>query len=980
MLVVAVADTIACADADAFSLLDEKSAGTPWQLPDDYNVYPQPGSRLADPTNPDRPILPPPGPVLYQSRPISAADPISPNALGPGDVPRLIGSHEIRAEPLANIRRLPQPEAAAQGPDIQLVSAVELLQPPEPLPLAVVDEPELEKEQEAADVQPIPTQYWDALPSNCLSRMIEFKSVRDEYAQEYGTPPERARGGQRLTLSEIVNLARQNSRELQTEKEALYVAALGVSLDRYDYYLKFSRDGNGADFNFTHERENGETQNRLFIPSSFQVDRMLATGGTIMAKFANDVLLTFRGPDGFTADVASELLFDFTQSILQRDVLLEPLIQSERQLVYDAHTYIRFRKEFFLELATQYYNILEAYRAIEIESQNYFSLVRTVEQAQAEIQASVQNAPNQVEVDQFEQSMLSGRSTLIGICNGLETALDQLKLTMGLPTEVDINIDLEELDRLTLLDETEVAAERVRRWQRRVQVQREQPLLNRGDLLNPDYFLLERLLQWIRLRQQTDDASSVPPELQRLFLDFNVDLAFVDVQRTEQELARAADPTVPQPTILLYQRTADVVAAKLELARRQLKRLMAIGDAPATDQQDWNRQIRQATADLAATNATVAQILGDPQQERLNALLAKARALLAEVDRIDESLRDLAGWSSDETDADRKQATLAATDRLLKLTAEALREAQGGLPAVNISENDAMLTALIQRLDLMNERGFLADDWRQIKYAADDLRSVLNFNASHSLRTDKNTPFDFDFDDSTTDLRLSLDLPLNRLAERNQYRATLINYQQGRRRLMQFEDNIKFEIRNGLRGLEQRRVQYPISVTRAALAAEQVISVRLQLSLGIEGVRGTDLLLALQSSREALTEVADDRISYLVDRAAFVLDLELMQLDSDGFWPEINDPNYQPEPRTLYPRNAGPTYGSITPWVKPSKLIYHIYRHPLPGDRTVIINDSPEQETDAEDLPPTPPAKEIREQESPEQELPMPPIPQLETQ
>ena len=41
-----------------------------------------------------------------------------------------------------------------------------------------------------------------------------------------------------------------------------------------------------------------------------------------------------------------------------------------------------------------------------------------------------------------------------------------------------------------------------------------------------------------------------------------------------------------------------------------------------------------------------------------------------------------------------------------------------------------MLTALIQRLDLMNERGFLADDWRRIKFASDDLRSVLNLSAA----------------------------------------------------------------------------------------------------------------------------------------------------------------------------------------------------------------------------------------------------------
>ena len=92
-----------------------------------------------------------------------------------------------------------------------------------------------------------------------------------------------------------------------------------------------------------------------------------------------------------------------------------------------------------------------------------------------------------------------------------------------------------------------------------------------------------------------------------------------------------------------------------------------------------------------------------------------------------------------------------------------------------------MVTALVQRLDLMNQRGFLADDWRRVKYAADDLRSIVNLTARHNVRTDNNRPFDFDFDFSDTNLRMSIDLQLNRRAERNAYREALFNYQQERR-------------------------------------------------------------------------------------------------------------------------------------------------------------------------------------------------------
>jgi hypothetical protein len=231
---------------------------------------------------------------------------------------------------------------------------------------------------------------------------------------------------------------------------------------------------------------------------------------------------------------------------------------------------------------------------------------------------------------------------------------------------------------------------------------------------------------------------------------------------------------------------------------------------------------------------------------------------------------------------------------------------------------------------------------------------VLNLSASHSLRTDRNLPFDFDFDDSRTDLRLSLDLPLNRRAQRNRYRESLIRYQAQRRQLMQFEDTIKFDIRDELRNLQQTRVQYPISVTQAALAAEQAVSVQLQLELGSERVRETDLLDALQASREALSSVANSRIGYLVERARFILDMELMQLDPSGYWPSINDPLYQPIANTVYPANAGPTYGRLSAWVKPSKLMYHLYHHPLPGQQITLI-----REPSANDQQATPVDEEI---------------------
>ncbi len=943
------------ADRDVYRLLGEHTAGTPWQIPDDYSVYPTPDSRLADPTDPDWPCLPSPGPVLYV--PGISEDANSSEA---EELPL------PPATPLSSVlRKLPPvPSTGPRDAGVRLASFVQP-EPPEPgdlpIPTPGVTEEDLSLVGGRSSVQPIPAEYWNSIPDSCLQRMLEFESVRAEYRREYSATewiaaPESSEG---WTLAEIVELARRNSRSYQSEKEQLYSAALAVSLLRYEYELKFSPFGNGADVNYLHSRFDGETVNTLGIPSSFQIEKTFATGAQFLARFANDVLLTYNGPDGFSYDVGSELLFDFTQQVLQRDILLEPITQAERDLVYAARDFIRFRKEFFFDLASQYYNILRIYRNIEIDSQNYFSLVRTVRQAQSEVLAGVQNAPNQVAVDQFEQSLLSGRRNVIETCNQLERALDQLKLAMGLPTEQTIDINLTELEQLTLQDEIEVAAERVQRWRRRVEQQRDTAQVERGELLNADVFLTERLLEWVQLRQRLDPDTPPPQELSDLFVDFRIDQAVVEVERNRRELARASDPAIPQPVILLYRRTTDVVSAQIELARRQLQKLQS---QSVSGLESYRERLRAAEQRQEEQQASVAQILQGEQVE-LDRLLADAERLLADVDQLVDELWRLLGQGAQPTEQQRLEETIGLTDRLLSTTEQLMANSQMGLPEVELEVTDAMLTALVQRLDLMNERGLLADSWRRVKLAGDDLRSVLNLSASHSLRTDRNLPFDFDFDDSRTDVRLSLDLPLNRRAQRNRYRESLIRYQAQRRQLMQFEDTIKFEIRDELRNLQQNRVQYPISVTQAALAAEQAISVQLQLDLGIQSVRETDLLDALQASREALSAVANSRIGYLVQRARFILDLELMQLDESGYWPQINDPDYQPIANTIYPANAGPTYGRLSTWVKPSKLMYHLYHHPLPGQQITLI-----REPSANDQQATP----VDEETAPIELLPVP--------
>ena len=241
-----------------------------------------------------------------------------------------------------------------------------------------------------------------------------------------------------------------------------------------------------------------------------------------------------------------------------------------------------------------------------------------------------------------------------------------------------------------------------------------------------------------------------------------------------------------------------------------------------------------------------------------------------------------------------------------------------GLTPLDVDMDEAMLTALVQRLDLMNQRGELADVWRQIKYAGDDLRSILNVRATQSFRTPSGSdnPFDFSFDDSTTSLSLDFDSPLNRRVERNNFRLALINYNVALRNLIDAEDNIKLDIRDDLRSLELDQNQYDIAIASAALAYERVASTRLQLATGLGNITARDFLEAQQAYTQSLNAVASQHIGYILDRIQFFLDLEQLQVDQLNFWPQLRNEEYPFLPNMDY-RSVSPCgYGRLPcgPW------------------------------------------------------------------
>ena len=252
------------------------------------------------------------------------------------------------------------------------------------------------------------------------------------------------------------------------------------------------------------------------------------------------------------------------------------------------------------------------------------------------------------------------------------------------------------------------------------------------------------------------------------------------------------------------------------------------------------------------------------------------------------------------------------------------------LPRLDVSEAEALTYARENRLDFQNALAQLTDTWRKMRIAANALRSDLDVVASANLGTDPDhlDPFNFASEASVYTLGLHFDGPLNRLAERNAYRASLIAYQRARRNYMALSDQIEFQVRSDLRQLRLTRESFEISRQSLLSATRQLEGVRITLlgprQRGQNDATTLNLLQALQQLLNARNSLAANYINYQQQRVQLLLDLEALQLDQRGF--PTHDPLHLANP--LAP--AGGDSPEFLPPTVPSEPRAGVEPEPLP--------------------------------------------------
>lgn len=206
----------------------------------------------------------------------------------------------------------------------------------------------------------------------------------------------------------------------------------------------------------------------------------------------------------------------------------------------------------------------------------------------------------------------------------------------------------------------------------------------------------------------------------------------------------------------------------------------------------------------------------------------------------------------------------------------------------------AVEVALKNRLDLRRSVGNVYDSQRQIPIAANALEMGLTLTGSGTTGGRRG------FGGATSSdaqLRLprglymaglNVDLPLERTAERNDYRNAYIDLEQSIRSLQQLEDQIKLSVRNSLRSLIEQRETIRIQAEAVKLARRRVDSTELFLQAGRAEIR--DVLDAQESLVTAQNALTSALVGYRVAELTLQRDMGVLEIDAHGLWTEYKPP------------------------------------------------------------------------------------------
>ena len=244
-----------------------------------------------------------------------------------------------------------------------------------------------------------------------------------------------------LSLAHAVGIATQYGRDYQSQKDALYLSALGLTLTRHRYAPQWF-----GTIDASYDSRAGTDDVSANAQTGVNQDFLVGDGILVGTGLAVDWVQFLTGDP--RTSLASVLSATVTAPLLGAGAgkaARENLTQAERNVLYRIRTFNRYRQTYVVSIISDYYRVLQQRNSVDIQQASYKRLVESTNQLRMEVDVGQRPA---YDLGEAEQRLLSAEQALVSARQRYAETLDSFKIRLALPTDAAVTLDPNELRAL----------------------------------------------------------------------------------------------------------------------------------------------------------------------------------------------------------------------------------------------------------------------------------------------------------------------------------------------------------------------------------------------------------------------------------------------------------------------------------------------------------------------------------------------------
>jgi outer membrane protein TolC len=320
-----------------------------------------------------------------------------------------------------------------------------------------------------------PTENPAAAEITFVERTAERQAAIDAEAAEsllrLGAPTNEE-GAAAFDLRATLAFALRHAREYKSAEEDYILSALRLLVERHLWGPRFFNDVSAV---VSGDAEDASFNSALRVVNELGVSQRLPYGGEVSARLLAQATeqLRSRVAGGDENDVQdAEIILAANLPILRGAGLAanNSRIQAERNLIYAARDFEQFRREFLVDIARDFLNLVVQQRNIENSETRLLRLIEFQDRAKALV---VSGRSAQFEASLADQDVLFAQDNLRSQRESYALALDRFKVRLGMPVETNLVIVPSTLGLPTPETDVDDAVRRALAWRLDLQTERD---------------------------------------------------------------------------------------------------------------------------------------------------------------------------------------------------------------------------------------------------------------------------------------------------------------------------------------------------------------------------------------------------------------------------------------------------------------------------------------------------------------------------